>query len=266
MNMKFDPTKRAGFSGHNIRLPDGTVTIPDEPGFIADAPQLHSVLKDLNVLYGGKLEGKSIIDLGCLEGGYALEFAKRGMISTGLEVRPSNYENCLKVKDAFNLPNLNFVNDDCWNMAKYGTFNVTFCIGLLYHLDRPRDFIQLMSSCTKNAIFIHTHFAPLDDETAHALSPMTEHEGIPGRWLPEHQGGSKEDLDKLKWHSWENQKSFWPTRHGLVHAMRVAGFDMVFEQYDLWGGMELLDVLDKGYYKTHQRGLFVGIKSDSLKS
>jgi hypothetical protein len=47
-----------------------------------------------------------IADLGCLEGGYSVEFARLGYQTLGLDVREANIEVCRYVKSRVALPNL----------------------------------------------------------------------------------------------------------------------------------------------------------------
>ena len=49
-----------------------------------------------------------------------------------------------------------FINDDVWNLPAHGPFDAAFCCGLLYHLDRPAEFIRLMSRCVRDVIILHT--------------------------------------------------------------------------------------------------------------
>ena len=99
------------------------------------------------------------VDLGCLEGGYAVEFARLGMDATGIEARQSNFENCLYVKNHVNLPNLKFLRDDAKNIAHHNKFDVFFINGLLYHLDEPRRFLEQVGRSCNKAMFLHTHIA-----------------------------------------------------------------------------------------------------------
>ena len=71
-----------------------------------------------------------------------------GFNALGVEVRQSNFDACTFVKQRTNLPNLRFVKDDVLNVGKYGPFNAVFCCGLLYHLDKPRAFIKMVSEIT----------------------------------------------------------------------------------------------------------------------
>lgn len=251
------------FTAHNIRFADGSLSMPEQPHLLADVPHCEGAKRVLKMLYGGDHKDKRIVDLGCLEGGYALEFARMGLDSFGIEVRTSSYENCLEVKRRAEVSNLNFAQDDVWNLAKYGPYDVIFCCGLLYHLDRPREFIHLMGEHARDAVIINTHYAPEGwrPKSVFKFSKMTEHEGLPGRWYDEPRVGDIEEREKHKWASWDNQRSFWPTKEGILHAINEAGFDLAFEQYDTLG-----HILGNGMSKEvrmNHRGVFVGIRSGS---
>jgi SAM-dependent methyltransferase len=222
-----------------------------------------------------------IADLGCLEGGYAVEFARLGFDSVGIEVRESNLAACRYVQERCNLPNLEFIRDDAWNICDHGPFDAVFCCGLLYHIDEPRRFIETMAAATTKVIIIQTHFA-IDDFYARSkvlrplrnmlprafgrtdkfkLSELCEHEGLMGRWFTEYRDQpSDEDREAAKWHSWENHRSFWLQREYLLQAIHEAGFDLVFEQFD---GLRpsITNSMLGGYYETDLRGTFVGMKT-----
>lgn len=251
------------FTAHNIRFADGSVTMPEQNHLLADVPWCGGTKRLLNMIYGGAPQGKRIADLGCLEGGYSLEFARMGMEAFGIEVRQSNYENCLEVKRRAALPNLDFARDDVNNLPKYGMFDVIFCCGLLYHLDNPRAFIRMLGQQARDAVIINTHYAPWDwyPMSVFTLSAIEQHEGHPGRWYFEHDiaTNNTEALEKLKWASWENQRSFWPVKEALLQDIAEAGFDLVLEQYDVLG-----DILSNGTTKEtmeNHRGIFVGIRT-----
>src|SRR5690349_7205973 len=97
------------FTAHNIRFADGTETLPGYAGgLVADTEWCRGAQRLLQLIYRGAFKGKRIADLGCLEGGYTLEFARMGMEAFGLDVRQSNIENCLEVKRRAGLSNLEF--------------------------------------------------------------------------------------------------------------------------------------------------------------
>jgi hypothetical protein len=78
------------FTAHNIKLPDGSETMPEIGYLVSDSPWMKAAARVLRVVFRDTLADKSIADLGCLEGGYTVEFSRMGMQATGIEVRQSN--------------------------------------------------------------------------------------------------------------------------------------------------------------------------------
>jgi SAM-dependent methyltransferase len=190
-------------------------------------------------------EVRTVVDLGCLEGGYAKGFADAGYETLGIEVRDINYERCQLVKNQGDNPNLNFVQDDAWNMGQYGPFDATICFGLLYHFHDPVKFIKMAAEQTNKVLIIQTHYAVHLDE---------KHEGYLGKWYNESPWH--------EWGAWEINRSFWLSAPGILAVMRDAGFNVVFRQYDY-----LPDIIDP--YPIcgpafpagdTERGMFVGVK------
>lgn len=260
------------FTAHNIRLDDGTRTKSATSGFFEDNRWLVSARRVLDTVFPGDRTGIRIADLGCLEGGYTVEFARMGFDAVGIEVRDSNFAACEHVRERVNLPRLSFIQDNAMNIAAHGPFDAVFCCGLLYHLDRPRALLDAIGRITGKAVILNTHFS-LASETGtrpfsrtkrqgrFRLSSLQENEGLRGRWFAEF--ASDEEMkgrESSKWASWDNKSSFWILREDLIHAIAESGFDMVFEQFDHLKS-PLNTALRDGYYKTDQRGMFVGIKT-----
>jgi 2-polyprenyl-3-methyl-5-hydroxy-6-metoxy-1,4-benzoquinol methylase len=249
------------FTAHNIRLDNGTLTKQDVSFSMEAYPWLVSARRILDTVFPGDKRGFRLADLGCLEGGYAVEFARMGFQVLGLEVRESNIAACRYVKAHTNLPNLDFVQDNAWNIAKYGTFDAIFCCGLLYHLDRPYKFLRVLSAVTRRLVIVQTNFSTEEGNDKYNLSPMTENESLKGRWYTEfatdeefyHRGESR-------WSSWDNRRSFWPQREYLLQALHDFGFDLVMEQFDSLGP-KIAETMLRGFYKTYCRGTFIGIKT-----
>lgn len=251
------------FTAHNVRLDDGTLTKPDEACSIEAHPWFVSARRVLQTVFPGDQAKVSLADLGCLEGGFAVEFARLGMQVLGVEVRESNLAACHYLKSRTSLPNLAFARDDAWNIAKYGFFDVVFCCGLLYHFDRPRRFLETLSSVTRKLLILQTHFAPGPSEACgqFSLSPICENEGLSGRWFTEFPDSDTfRKREDAKWSSWENHRSFWIQREYLLQAIRDAGFDLVMEQFDGYGP-QLAESMQRGAYRNGFRGTFIGIKT-----
>lgn len=249
------------FTAHNIRLADGTLTKPELPHDISAEPWLVSAKRVLALAFPGDKSRHSVLDLGCLEGGYSVEFARMGFRATGLEVRESSITACRWVQSRVDLPALSFVQDDAWNAPKHGTFDAVFCCGLLYHIDRPRAFIKMLSSIASRVVILQTHFATDKPNNVFNLSPMCENENAAGRWFTEFAAPpDQQTKEGSRWASWDNLKSFWLTRGWLMQCLSENGFDMVFEQFDSLAPA-IVDSMNVGYYQTQDRGTFVGIRT-----
>jgi SAM-dependent methyltransferase len=244
------------FTAHNIELPDGTRTCPGVP-VTAEEPVTGAVLRTLDTFFPPSGRRRTtVIDLGCLEGGYTVEFARAGFDATGLEARAINFARCQLVADQLRMANLHFVRDDARNLGRYPIFDVVFCSGLLYHLDRPATFLRLLAQRTKRLLILQTHYSlssvvpPQFD-----LSDLVEHDGYLGRWYREFaQDPDPGELEASNWSSYGNRRSFWLERSHLIQAIRDAGFTTVYEQPDFVAN----NVTDH-YIEEQQRSLFVAV-------
>lgn len=272
------------FTAHNILLDNGKRTMDDNAILLADSAVWKSIEKSLNLFLPGTKEERSrlrVADLGCLEGGYAVEFAKLGFDTLGIEAREENMAKCNYVKSNLNLPNLNFVKDDVRNLANYGKFDIILCYGLLYHLNDPADFLKKTSECTNKIMFLNTHFAPERDvryslrflntffvaplqkrtkwfefTMNHRLSPLQLNEGYRGRWKKEwSRRSSQNNIEKSLWASYNNHRSFWLCKKDLTKALHAANFDSVFEQFNHTG-----DIEPENYTHYCKRSMFVALK------
>jgi SAM-dependent methyltransferase len=199
-----------------------------------------------------------VADLGCLEGGYAVEFARAGYDVVGIEGRRANVDKCDFVAALLGLSNLRFVCDDARNIRSYGSFDAVFCCGLLYHLDHPTAFLNELAGVTRSVLLLQTHYATGDDEAWNKfrLSPLTEHEGRLGRWFEEWKPGTRaKKVEKLAWSAIGNGASFWLEKRHLLQAMMDAGFPIVCEQYDF-----LENVVGNDYTEDQHRSFFLGMK------
>src|ERR1022692_1240969 len=202
----------ASFTFHNIKLDDGTWTAPERPP-IGENHVSISAKRVLQTVFPGEKKNIRLADLGCLEGGYSVAFARMGFSVLGIEVRESNHAACRHVKEHLDLPNLEFVRDDAWNIGKYGPFDGVFCCGLLYHIDRPKLFLQKVSDATSKLLFLQTHFSTDRPNTENHLSEMDIHEGLPGRWFTEFPDAKAfKQRENSRWASWDNSRSFWIKR------------------------------------------------------
>ena len=132
----------------------------------------------------------------------------------------------------------------------------------MYHLDRPRKFLEAIAQNCRKVLVLWTHVAHAElNEAAktYSLSGLCENEGLRGRWYPEHGDIPQSELDQLKWASWANEKSFWIQIEYLLQLLKSLGFDLVFERFDCMD--DIFGDMTKGFYKKIDRVMLVAIKS-----
>lgn len=210
---------------------------------------MKAIFRSLRLAFGDR-DPKTIrvADLGALEGGYGVECARAGYNTLLIEGRQENFDRCLYVADRLALPNLDLVLDDARNLRDHGRFDAVLCLGLLYHMDRPAEFLRTIGAQTNRLLLVQTHYAPEDESTVgpFRLGPLATNEGQRGRWLAE-------GIDQ--WSAVGNNQSFWLTRDHLFHSIQDAGFPAVYEQRDFLGHQ-----VEDDYIRRWSRSLFMGVK------
>jgi SAM-dependent methyltransferase len=166
-----------------------------------------------------------ILDLGCLDGLFSLEFALHGCAVIGLDVREPNIARARFCARVMNLKNVEFVEDDARNISveKYGKFDAVICSGLLYHLSANDAImlIQRMYEMAERAIIVDTHISLEGGERFNSYAGHTYSEHPPE--------ASKEEKLLSLWASADNETSFWFTRPSLINILTGAGFSSVHE-------------------------------------
>jgi len=145
----------------SIKLPGGVHT--REP---AVDHRLKRILQVCSDTVGKPLSQCRVLDLACLEGHYALEFAARGSEVVGIEGRAASVAKCNFARDALGFDRAAFHQDDVRNLSveKYGVFDIVICSGLLYHLPAPDAWalIRAMHDLCTGLVVVDTFIALSD--------------------------------------------------------------------------------------------------------
>ena len=168
------------------------------------------------------------------------------MSSRGWDFRGARYRSARREPECLRLcqvqdelcSNLTFIKEDARRIASHGNFDAIFCCGLFYHLDKPREFLQLLASATSRLLILQTHFSTdgvhlpsrvlakfpalaqkvllkaLASRVDHfSLSRQSVNEGLRGRWFTEFPDNrSFAERETRKWSAWDNRRSFWVQR------------------------------------------------------
>jgi 2-polyprenyl-3-methyl-5-hydroxy-6-metoxy-1,4-benzoquinol methylase len=219
------------WTAHDIRLSEKISTYPGWHQGSADGVRRYmQIAADL---FRRPWEEMSFLDLGCLEGLYAIDAGLRGCKrSVGIDIREQHIAKAEFAKKVLGLPNTQFLLEDVRGLSpeRHGMFDIILCNGLLYHLDTPDVFtlLKVMRTMTMSALIIDTHIALTPERTE-------VHEGCvySGASLVEFLAGTplQTQLQKAHWSSAGNERSFWPTKSSLLNALRHAGFTSVYESF-----------------------------------
>jgi ubiquinone/menaquinone biosynthesis C-methylase UbiE len=210
----------------NIPLGHGIATNPQRAGPHLLLRRVIQTITDLSIKSWDQLR---ILDLGSLEGFYALEFASHGAKVVAIEGRESNNAHARFAAETLELSNIEFVTDDVRNLCqeKYGRFDVVFCSGILYHLpgaDACRFLASIAKVC-KRLTIIDTHIGLREN----SLVNWGGH-NYSGFLYQEHSTDDTPDVKaNRKWASLDNETSFWFTKPSLLNLLRDVGFTNTFE-------------------------------------
>lgn len=213
------------WTDHNVHLAGDLYTIGPE----VTSPRLRRMLQLVADAAGRPLAGLRALDLGCLEGMYAIELARQGAETVAIEGRERNLAKARFVKEALGLGNLTLRLEDVRELSRerHGEFDVTLCLGLLYHLDAPDvfPFVERLAEVTRG-------FAVVDTYVSTAAVERHERGGRVywGRRIREHgESDSAETRRGRLWNSLDNARSLWLTRESLLNLLADCGFTSVLE-------------------------------------
>jgi len=210
--------------------PDGLKLFEDKG--ISNSEKVRRIMQLTQDLSSKKIANLSVLDLGCGEGVYTLEAGLKGAKATGLDGRENRLKYGREVALSHGLHNVNFVVDDVRNVTfeKYGTFDVVYLLGLLYHLDEPEvfDILKNIYSVCGELLII--------DTTIGLSTPLTvKYEGQEyfGVKYTEHMESDNDELmiNKRIMASIGNKESFLPSKKSLIRFLDTLGFSSVLECY-----------------------------------
>jgi SAM-dependent methyltransferase len=220
------------FTAHKLDLGGGVFTL--EHG---EDPFTTVATRVLSQALGHDFTRRRILDLGCLEGGFAIAFATLGAREViGIEARPTNLKRADMARERLGVRNVSFIQGDVnkLDVAALGSFDVVFASGILYHLDDPFSFVERVFELTSDVALFDTHVA-LPDVHNHGLSASLltrSHNGhdYVGRVYFEYPPeASQDEVEYLLWNSYSNSNSFWLREHDLVRLLYETGFQRVYK-------------------------------------
>ena len=116
-------------------------------------------------LFGGSLEGKRVLDLGCNAGWWSLRAITAGAdYVLGVDGRRMHVEQSEFVfevkgieKDRYDFVEANLFDLD---LRKFGEFDIVLCLGLLYHISKPIDLMERIGHVSTDLLIVDTAISP----------------------------------------------------------------------------------------------------------
>lgn len=222
-------TRYGPWTAHNIHLGDDVYTIV--PGIEGDNEfRLQRIVQIVSDVSTRPLDSLRVLDLGCLEGLFAIELARRGATVVGVEGREANIAKARFAKHVLELGNLELVQDDIRNVSRatYGEFDVVLCLGVLYHFDTPAVFevLEHTAEVCRGFAIVETHISTIRPRTFHYRGRHYR-----GSTLDEPVSSANEHDRRMLWSSIGNRRSVLLTRESLCNALVHSGFTTVFENH-----------------------------------
>jgi SAM-dependent methyltransferase len=150
-----------------FELPSGPIK-PSRPGV---NPQRHWLRKrhffdPLVRLYGGSLEGKSVLDLGCCQGFWSMHASSAGAQCVGIDSSESFVREASALAELLSVADCEFrcahlENDPWWE--RLAPAHISLFLGLFYHLADPLFVLRKAAALTLETMVIDTESQPGDE-------------------------------------------------------------------------------------------------------
>jgi SAM-dependent methyltransferase len=114
----------------------------------------------------GSLQGKRVLDIACNSGFWSIQCALLGAEVVGFDARVGLIEQANLIKSIVGIKNVEFKVLDFWDMSPEllgGPFDIVLNLGILYHLAKPLESLELTKSMTREHILLDTAVYPSND-------------------------------------------------------------------------------------------------------
>jgi SAM-dependent methyltransferase len=149
------------WTAHPIVLAEGVSTLEArDPNFLLYRRRIVQAAADF---VSRSFEGLRVLDLGALEGGFAIEFALQGAETVAVEAREANCRRIEFARDVLGLSELAILKGDVRDLdpEDVGDFDIVLCLGILCHMNRASlvPFVRNLYSLTRRVLILDTHVA-----------------------------------------------------------------------------------------------------------
>jgi len=177
------------------------------------------------------VNGKSVLDLGCREGGHSYMLENAGAKVVGVEANVRSFMKSLIVKNIYNL-NASFLLGDFvkhLESPEAPKYDLIVAAGVLYHMSDPLRFLTALSK-KSDVIFVWTHYYDPERPVA-AISHDPEIVPFHGKKIRLHRHSYGSSTADPRFWGGIHPYSKWIERQSIFDALSVLGYTSL-EVYD----------------------------------
>lgn len=235
---------------HDVELPYGLSTQPpDLSRREGELMRVHDVMVQawpaMLEMCGGSLAGRRVLDVGANCGGFTLQAVRDGAEQAlGIDVADHYIEQAQFLKEALEVDEVEFrkMAIDELEPELVGSFDVSLCLGVLYHLENPVLEMRKLAAVTRRLMVVDSQ---LDTRRPNAPYWRMNIAGATGR----DPKGASTSL----WRSEQPACQFLPTSAAVKMLLEFLGFPTVVQ-------LEPTDELSERYL-TGRRATFIATRS-----
>jgi SAM-dependent methyltransferase len=234
---------------HDVELPHGLRThVPERSNRELERTRLPNLVKHLwpsmLEVCGGSLRRQRVLDVACNCGGFSVQAAKSGAdYVLGIDIVDRYLEQADFLRRVLDLRQVEFkkLGIEDLDASHVGHFDVTFCFGVLYHLENPILAMKRLSAVTRRLVAVDTTVTP----------PGSQRDPIWVMNFPPAANARAKDATSL-WRP-KGACQFTPNAPAVIELLRFLGFRDVRQLEPAADGLE------KRYY-DRTRVTFIGIR------
>ena len=205
---------------HQIDFGDGVLS----PGHI----RISKIRRMSRMLFDGlELEGRTLLDIGCWDGAYSIEAARRGAIVTATD-HYVWHEAPIR-RQAFDLavgrlaPTVSVLDLPVEDLTveRLGTFDIVLFLGVLYHLRNPFAALERVAKLAGDMLVVETRMTMRHlGRPVMQFHPGRTLENDPTNWWTPNRRCVEDMLRDLGFRRIRFTQPDWRWRRGLFHAQR----------------------------------------------
>lgn len=143
-----------------FELGDGLRTTPAIPEQVVGIfeTRLRMVNAAVDAHFGSRVRGLECLDIGCHEGFYSLEMAKRGAKVTGIDARTENLNRARFIAQAAGITGIDYRLGRVETIShdEHRRWDLTLFLGVLYHVENPMLCLRQVAAVTRELCVIET--------------------------------------------------------------------------------------------------------------